>query len=541
MLLAPGVGFERRVKSDLLSVRVYNFLVSKGSACLRDVYDSLDERPCRVDHCLRRLWKRGLILRTREPSFEFETKGKGRAGVVGNTRSINHYAANDGRELSAVFVEYDERKKDGRSNGVESKANKVLEFLKINGDKAFYSTDIVKELKVKSCDIMANVRRFEKKGLVFVRGYQSHDHRSPFKKGFILTYINQDLPRDQAIKQAFERTNKILLENPTSNTIHERVRLIRDQLLTTNQLLSLSYFENILHCDIDSAKRALRRALQLYSDIEKVKIFDKFSYYYLKSMKPEDLQANIEMKKNYIRVRHGRNNRIGHNWEACAEWFIDKFTEGAEFVKQNHRNTMDSRRITLHLLKPVGDRKQSAEVDRVWKVTPGLFSPTVTYVLECKWSIVTRKTLAAFIEVLKWSTDFGVDTENGRELKKGVVPVFAAGTYNPKETVVVNGEKITLAQYASRINIRLLRPTDFNEKLREMGIDKNSTVQKICRACSNEKQVRELLDEIRANPDRTDERVSDILLSNQGIFVFEKELAEEDCWQKKEMTEGRPV
>ena len=124
-------------------------------------------------------------------------------------------------------------------------------------------------------------------------------------------------------------------------------------------------------------------------------------------MKPEDLAANIEMKKNYIRVRFGRDNRIGHNLEACAEWFIDKFTEGAEFVSQNHRQKMDSRRITLHLLKRVGDRKQNAEIDRAWKVTPGLFSPTVTYVLECKWSVVTRKTLDEFLEVLslrkRWS------------------------------------------------------------------------------------------------------------------------------------------
>ena len=114
---------------------------------------------------------------------------------------------------------------------------------------------------------------------------------------------------------------------------------------------------------------------------------------------------------------------------------------------------MHPRRITLHLLRPVGDRKQAAEVDRVWKVTPGLFSPTVTYVLECKWGIVTKKTLDDFLEVLKWSTDFGVDTENGRDLKKSVVPVFAAGTFNPKEKLVVNGERITLSQYAYRLNI----------------------------------------------------------------------------------------
>jgi len=393
-------------------MRVYDFLLSSGPVTLRNVYAALDEKPCNVGDCLRRLWKKNRVLRTREPSFEFTTCAKGRAGVVGYTRAINHYVVNNGHEIPTSFVSYEDRKKDGRSREVESKASKVLSFLEMNKDKAFYSVDITKELKVKSCDIMANVRRFEKKGLVYVRGYQSHDQRSPFRKGFILTFIDQQLPRDRAIKEAFERTSKMLLDNPTSNTIHERVRLIRDQLLTSNELLSLSYLRSIMHCDIDQAKRALRRAKQLYTDIKQVKIFDKFAYYYLDSVKPEDLRANIEMKKNYIRIRFGRDNRIGHNWEAVVEWFIDKFTEGAEFVKQNHRRNIDPRRITLHLLKPVGNRKQSAEVDRVWKVTPGLFSPTVTYVLECKYSVVRRKSLDDFLEILKWSTDFGVDTEN---------------------------------------------------------------------------------------------------------------------------------
>lgn len=523
-LLARGVGFEPGVKPELLSKRVYNFLLSNGPASLRVIYQVLDEEPNGVDECLRRLWKKGVILRTREPVFRFETSSRGRAGIVGYMRAINYYAINNRNELPANFVKYDDRKKDGRCRDVESKAYRILNYLINNKEKAFFSNNIVKALGVKSCDIMANVRRFEKKGQVYVRGYQTHDGRSPFRKGFLLTFIDQDKPRDTAIKEAFERTDKMLLENPTSNTIFDRVRLIRDQLLTTNELLSMSYFKCVLHCDVDSTKRALRRAKQLYSDIEQVKVFDRFTYYYLKSMKPEDLAANIEMKKNYIRVRFGKDNRIGHNWEACAEWFIDKFTEGAEFVSQNHRKNMDSRRITLHLLKQVGDRKQNAEVDRVWKVTPGLFSPTVTYVLECKWSVVTRKALDEFLEVLKWSTDFGVDTENGRELKKGVVPVFAAGTYNPKEKVVVNGEQITLSQYASRMNIKLLRPADFNEKLRGHGVDKRFTVQKICKIAMDEKQIRELLDEAWSQPKTVQEILTEISIKNESVFEFEQAL-----------------
>ena len=54
-----------------------------------------------------------------------------------------------------------------------------------------------------------------------------------------------------------------------------------------------------------------------------------------------------------------------------AEWFIDKYTTGARFWTQDHRNAkMDQRRITVHLIKPVGGRRNNAEVDRVWEITP---------------------------------------------------------------------------------------------------------------------------------------------------------------------------
>jgi len=107
------------------------------------------------------------------------------------------------------------------------------------------------------------------------------------------------------------------------------------------------------------------RALQLYTDLE-TKIFNNFRYYYNNSLEDEDLQVAVGMKANYIRMTKGRANRIGHNWEAVAEWLNDRFTTGVRFWKQNHRNKgMDSRGITLQLLKSVGGRKNAAEVDRV--------------------------------------------------------------------------------------------------------------------------------------------------------------------------------
>jgi len=75
------------------------------------------------------------------------------------------------------------------------------------------------------------------------------------------------------------------------------------------------------------------------------------------------------------------------------------------------------------------------------------------------------------------------------------------------------------------MNIRLLRPADFNAKLRERGVDKKVTVQKICRACRDEKDVRAVLDEIWKDPSKTHEVLTEILDRNQALFEFEKVLS----------------
>jgi hypothetical protein len=151
------------------------------------------------------------------------------------------------------------------------------------------------------------------------------------------------------------------------------------------ELMSYRQIVEKLECTEGEADQAIARALQLYPDLREVKIFSRWRYYYHASLSEEDLRAALAMQENYIRMTRGRANRVGHNWEACVEWFIDTFTRGAEFQTQEHRTRgMDPGRITLHLIKPVGGRRQNAEVDRVWTVTPGVFAQPITYVLECK-------------------------------------------------------------------------------------------------------------------------------------------------------------
>jgi len=122
-------------------------------------------------------------------------------------------------------------------------------------------------------------------------------------------------------------------------------------------------------------------------------------------------------------------------------------------------------------------RRQNAEVDRVWTIISGLFSPVTTNVLECKWGLVRKEDIDDFFEVLRWSQDYGVDASQGRRLKQGVTGLFAGSAFNPQEKVSVRGETMSLATYANRLNIRLLKTADFNEQLRKHGCKRNITIQ----------------------------------------------------------------
>lgn len=494
-----------------------------------------------TENALKRLWLRGKILRTKTPLFEASKLFKGRAGISRNTRPYHLYlfqpdVENIVEKDNLEFVGYDKKYLDARGGGGRSKASVVLEFLKKHKDKAWFSTEIVHNLQnesVKARDIMSNVRRFESKGLVYVRGYKLEGGQTPFREGYLLTWIDQEKTREQAIVEAVERTN-IALEGRTSkNPTIERVHRIADIIIEHSKLkdiVSFNYIQDALKCTEYEAVHSLKRALQLYPKLQKIKLFNAYSYFYHSSISEEDLKAAISMKENYIRLTQGKLNRIGHNWEAASEWFVDKFTTGAHFWTQDHRiKKMDPRRITLHLIKGVGGRRNAAEVDRIWDVTPGVFAPAITYVLSCKWGLVKKQAVDDFFEVLRWTKEFGVDTPEGRQIKQGVTGVFAGQAFDATESVKLKNElTISLASYAARMNIQLLRAADFNVKLQQRGVDKDITVQKICKAARNEKQVRELLEAIWQNPKKSEELIVLAYKNNSDLYQFEKMLESND-------------
>jgi len=517
--------------------RVLGVLFEGTPLSVREVVEATGLSRGSAGMVLYRLWRGGGVLRTERAVCEAERVRRGRAGTSSHMRPYHLYLLRPGGEESLVlggrrYVAFRKEYLDPRGGGSLSKARRIKGFLEEHRERAFFSREVVEALAVhgvKPGDIMTNVRRFERKGLVYVRGYKSEERETPFQEGYLLAWIDGGLPRDEGVRDAVRRTDRALEGRASSSPTMERVHRTRDMVIEHSmlrKLVSPVFIEERLRCSHGKAEKALERALQLYPDLRVVKLFDAYRYLYHDSLSEMDLAAAVEMKKNYIRLTQGAANRIGHNWEAVAEWFIDRTTTGASFRTQNHRRGgMDSRRITLHLMKGVGGRRRSAEVDRVWEVTPGVFAPAITYVLNCKWGVVTKRHVDDFLEVLRWSKEFGVDTPDGRETKNGVVGVFAASAFNPRENVQLkDGAKISLAQYAARRNLQLVTAADLNRMLREKGCSKMTTVQKICRAARDETQVRETLGSFWEKPGDATEALGRLRRDNEDLYRFEEKL-----------------
>ncbi|MFQ6135537.1 MAG: hypothetical protein ACE5KU_06985, partial [Nitrososphaerales archaeon] len=502
----------------------------------REICSALGLSIAQVSSGLRRCWESGIVLRTKGPLYEGERVFKGRGGVSRHTRPYHLFVMKrDGSDSLVIagreFVSYSREFLDPRGGGGESKASLILDFLKENKDRAFFSKQVCDALKdrgVRPADVMSAVRRFERQDLVYVRGYRRDSEQTPFQKGYLLTWIDQKKPAEEALDDAIKKTNLALEDQASTSPIIHRVHKVRSIILEASKLRELVgflYIKNSLRCSENEALGAVTRALQLYPDLCEVKLFNAFRYFHNTSMPKMNLEAAVQMKENHIRMTKGRMNRIGHNWEACVEWFLDRFTEGAKFWTQDHRSNMDPRRITIHLVKSVRGRVANAEVDRVWSVTPGLFAQPITYVLECKWGLVSKRDVDDFFEILRWSTDFGADTPEGRQLKQGVVGAFAGSSFNPRENILLkDGSKVSLASYAGRLNVQILKAADFNKKLHERGVPSDVTVQKICKTSRDEDEVRKMMDRIWEKPEDASSVLSKALDGNRDVYDFEKML-----------------
>jgi hypothetical protein len=197
-------------------------LVDGNPRSCREIIQETGLSRSRVYIALYRCWKRGLVLRTARPILSHERVVRGRGGVSQHTRPFHLYVLRpngvddlvvDGRR----YVGFSEEYLDPRGGGSVSKAKRVLDFLRDNAERAFFSRDVadaLAEFGVKPRDIMANVRRYERQGLVYVRGYKTDETETPFKRGYLLTWLDSDTPRRQAIAEAIGRTDAALEGGP---------------------------------------------------------------------------------------------------------------------------------------------------------------------------------------------------------------------------------------------------------------------------------------------------------------------------------------
>ena len=217
---------------------------------------------------------------TSQISFIFE----GRDGVTRNLRKHHLYVLKledkDSIEIQGVrFVKY---RKDSKKTSKKSKAKIIYEFLERNKDSAFFSKEIAEALKekgVKPPDIMTSVRRLERKGLVYVRGYRTGRGETPFKEDFLITWFDLSKPREEAIEEAIRRTEMALVERSNSSKVMQRIQIVRDQVIEAsklNDLVSFEFLQNKIGCSEYELETALKRAMQLYPEIREVKIFNRF-------------------------------------------------------------------------------------------------------------------------------------------------------------------------------------------------------------------------------------------------------------------------
>jgi len=237
-------------------------LVGGEPKCVREITSETGLTRSQAYNALFLCWKRGLVLRTAEPIYEREKVFKGRGGSSLHTRPFHLYILRpDGVDEVEVggcrFVGYADEHLDPRGGGKVSKARRVLDFLREHCDGAFFSIEIVeglKEFEVMVRDVMSNVRRFERKGLVYVRGYKTDERQTPFREGYLLTWLDPDKPRERAIEEAIGRTDSALVGRASSSPLMERVHRIRDMVLEHSKLRKLvshKYLENKLGLRVD--------------------------------------------------------------------------------------------------------------------------------------------------------------------------------------------------------------------------------------------------------------------------------------------------
>jgi len=87
--------------------------------------------------------------------------------------------------------------------------------------------------------------------MVYVRGYRYHDCETPFREGYMITWVDQELPREEALETAIEATNSALESKEATNPLMQQVHMIKDIVFEATKLHDIvdqPFIQNKLGC-----------------------------------------------------------------------------------------------------------------------------------------------------------------------------------------------------------------------------------------------------------------------------------------------------
>jgi predicted DNA-binding transcriptional regulator len=501
---------------------------------LRQIAQELSVSESSVYHAVYVLYGRGGILRTEKPQVQENVRKwerpparhlwtispEGEKETVINGVKYVRYSKRDGKSLSQHIIEY------------------VREHLR---DKAAFTTQVRKDLEerlgveVLQSMVMCVLSKC-RHGEVYLRGYQGAERMTPFEQGFAVTWLDPILPREQSLAEAKERTDKFLQGEQTTSPLFQRVHSIFDIVTDVSlkrDIASQIFVMSELGCSRHQLELALKKTLELYPRIKRVSIFvDErgeygYSHYYNeKVLNQEDLQAAVKAKEQYLMKVKSSDERKGHALEGVVWWSLERFRR-ARFLPQKHRTEgMHPYRHTLHLIKPVRRRKKSAEIDGVWESRePALLcnNEEVTNLIEVKFNLIRRDDVEDFLDIARFSKEFGAGDRHGRVIRNGVVLWMAGAAIDNKASILVGNDYLTVASFASRLGIKFIPVSQINEQLQRRGWEKAS-VKAICRVAKDAYEAMEILDQIWAHPKEAEEIVTKCREQNKSILEQERML-----------------
>jgi hypothetical protein len=106
------------------------------------------------------------------------------------------------------------------------------------------------------------------------RNARADQRQTPFKERYLLTWIHQNKPREEATEEAIQRTDKVLGKRSSTNPIIEKVHSIRDMIIESSKLrnlVSFVYLQNELGCSKYELEQAIKRSIQLYPDFARAR------------------------------------------------------------------------------------------------------------------------------------------------------------------------------------------------------------------------------------------------------------------------------